>query len=108
MRTGASSRRAGASLVVISEPALSQMALLRANQHARPDQGLGLVWESGGRIGLVLDTPDVKDRVFVRDGIPVLFISDEVERPLQDQMIDFEGAPGNEKFTIKRRPTTPE
>ena len=104
MKKATVSRRSGASLVVISESALTQMAILRADQHPRPDQGLGLVWEEGGRIGLVLDIPDGNDRVFVRAGVPVLFISGEVERPLQDRLIDFEGPPGLEKFTIKRWP----
>ncbi len=80
------------------------MAVVRSQQHPRPNQSLGLIAESGGRIGLVLDIPDAGDRVMKKDGVPVLFIAAAVERTLHDRLIDFEGSEGNERFTIKHVP----
>lgn len=89
-------------LLVVTDEALAQLALVRSRQSPRADQALGLVLEPGGRIGLVLDQPDRADRVLSLNGAPVLFVAHDVERQLRDHLMDYGGAVGGERFTLVR------
>jgi hypothetical protein len=86
--------------LVVTAGALDALADLRAAQHGRPTQALGLVPDGDGRIGLVLDEPDVGDRLFARNGIPVLFVAVSLGGRLAGRVLDYAGPPGRARFTL--------
>lgn len=96
-RTG----RSRLSAIEVTERALGALVTLRAAEHALPGQALGLVVGPKGSVGLVLDLPGAHDRVFSRDGTPILFIEAELGARLAGQILDHRGAPDEERFTLE-------
>jgi hypothetical protein len=99
-RGGRLSSRGSVVMVEVTERALSALAKLRTAEHALPGQALGLVVDQGG-IGLVLDLPGAHDRVFSRNDTPILFIESELGTRLAGRVLDHDGAPGQERFTLE-------
>jgi hypothetical protein len=69
-------------------------------QRRRASQALGLVLESGGEIGLVLDEPGSGDIVYRRDAQPILFITTEAAARLAGHVLDVDEATGSGRFTL--------
>ena len=88
--------------VAVTERALGALVDLRAAEHALPGQALGLVVDPAGSIGLVLDLPGAHDRVFSRNDTPILFIEAELGSRLAGRILDHDGVPGEERFTLDR------
>lgn len=88
--------------VEVTERALGALVDLRAAEHALPGQALGLVVDPGGGIGLVLDLPGAHDRVYSRNDTPILFIEADLGSRLAGRILDHDGAPGEERFTLDR------
>jgi hypothetical protein len=100
--SGRLSPRGAGVTVAVTERALAALVDLRAAEHALPGQALGLVVGPGGSIGLVLDLPGSQDRVFSRNDTPILFIESELGTRLAGRILDHDGAPGHERFTLDR------
>jgi hypothetical protein len=101
-RNGRSARRDAAAAIAVTERALAALVTLRTAEHARPGQALGLVVGADGSINLVLDLPGARDRVFSHNDTPILFIDADVESRLTGRILDHEGTPGQERFTLER------
>ncbi|MEA2511857.1 MAG: hypothetical protein QOF33_1458 [Thermomicrobiales bacterium] len=90
--------------VAVTERALRALVALRTAEHAMPGQALGLVVGPAGSVSLVLDLPGARDRVFSRDDTPILFIDVELGSRLAGRVLDHDGAPGQERFTLEPVP----
>jgi hypothetical protein len=99
---GRLSPRGASVTVAVTERALGALVVLRAAEHALPGQALGLVVDPAGSIGLVLDLPGALDRVFSRNDTPILFVEPELGLRLAGRILDHDGAPGEERFTLDR------
>ena len=99
---GRPSPRGAGITVAVTERALGALVDLRAAEHALPGQALGLVVDPAGSIGLVLDLPGALDRVFSRNDTPILFVEPELGTRLAGRILDHDGAPGEERFTLDR------
>ena len=99
---GRRSSRGSVVMVEVTERALAALVDLRAAEHALPGQALGLVVDPGGSVGLVLDLPGAQDRVFSQNDTPIFFIEAELETRLSGRLLDHDGAPGKERFTLAR------
>jgi hypothetical protein len=89
-------------MVEVTERALAALVDLRAAEHALPGQALGLVVGPGGSVGLVLDLPGAQDRVFSQNDTPIFFIESQLETRLAGRLLDHDGDPGEERFTLAR------
>lgn len=94
-------------MVVVTDRALAALGKLRAAEHARAEQAVGLVSEALGGLGLVLDVPGPTDRVFSVRGEPVLFVEAALLKRLAGRVLDHGGPPGQERFTLERIPAAP-
>jgi hypothetical protein len=86
--------------VAITERAMDALVALRMAEHAMPGQALGLVLGPNGSIGLVLDLPGARDRVFSRNDTPIFFVDPDVGARFKGRLLDHDGPPGQEKFTF--------
>lgn len=85
----------------VTEHALRALAAVLAKQHGRATQVLGLVLDTEGNLGLVLDEPGEGDRIFVWNAEAILFVTQAVANRLAGHVLDHAGAPGNERFTLQ-------
>jgi hypothetical protein len=90
--------------LVVTDRALSKLDSILNQQRRRSSQALGLVLESGGAIGLVLDEPGSGDVLFLHDAQPVLFITAEVAARLAGHVLDVDGATGSGRFSLLPAP----
>jgi hypothetical protein len=89
------------STIAITERALDALVALRTAEHAMPGQALGLVVGPHGAIGLVLDLPGARDRIFSRNDTPIFFVDPEVGAQFTGRLLDYAGPPGKETFTFE-------
>jgi hypothetical protein len=100
-RNGSSASNGASAAIVITERALDALVILRTAEHAMPGQALGLVVGPHGTVGLVLDLPGARDRVFSRNDTPIFFVDPEVGARFRGRLLDHEGPPGQERFTLE-------
>ena len=94
-------------MVEVTARALEALGKVRAAERAFGEQAIGLVPTVGG-IGLVLDVPAAADRVFSREGKPVVFVDATLVRRLYGRVLDYAGPPGQERFILDRSPGVPD
>jgi len=87
--------------IAVTERALDALVALRTAEHAMPGQALGLVVGPYGSVGLVLDLPGARDRVFSRNDTPIFFIDPEIGTRFKGRLLDHDGPPGQEGFKLE-------
>ena len=92
----------GNGMLVVTERALRALDELRAAERPSRGQALGLVPTANGRIGLVMDVPEPGDKVFTRQGQPILYVERTLVGRFAHRVLDYVGAPGSERFVLGR------
>ena len=95
-----SARRLHGPPLIVTDRALGKLESILNKQRRQASQSLGLVLESGGAIGLVLDEPETGDLLFLREARPVLFVTTEAAARLAGRVLDLTGTDGSGRFTL--------
>ena len=89
-------------MIEVSERALDELEAIREASNPQPGQGITLVVDDSGDLGLALAWPQEDDQVVERDGQPVIIIPKVLMDPLDGVIIDYQDVPGQEGFTLTR------
>ncbi|MDI3340818.1 MAG: adhesin [Sphaerobacter sp.] len=89
-------------VVDVTQRALDELEAIRQASNPQPGQGITLVVDDNGELGLALAWPQEEDQVIERGGQPVIIIPQVLADPLDGVVIDYQDTPGQEGFTLTR------
>lgn len=90
-------------MIDVTERALDELVAIKGASNPQPGQGISLIVDENGDLGLTLAWPDETDQVFERDGEPIMIIPEVLADPLDGVVIDYQDTPGQEGFTLTRQ-----
>lgn len=86
-------------MLQVTDRALNKLTELRANEHPESGQGIALI-PAEGVLNLAMARPTAQDQVIEQNGEPVVIVPGPVAEQLDGWVLDYQGLPGSEEFTI--------
>jgi Fe-S cluster assembly iron-binding protein IscA len=84
----------------ITDRAMDKLEDLREATAHDFGQGITLVMTEAGELGFAMSTPRQTDKVFERDGEPVMIIPESLVEPLNSVVLDYVETPEQSGFTL--------
>lgn len=90
-------------MISVTERAATELQDLLMTNGATPDQGVKLITDSSGNIGMTIALPAEGDEVVRRDEAPLLIVDGTIAQQLDGTELDLEEIPGLEgaQFTLR-------
>lgn len=87
----------------ITDRAMEKLEDLRDATTHENGQGITLVMTEGGELGFAISSPRETDKVFERNGEPVMIIPESLLEPLETVVLDYVETPEQTGFTLDQR-----
>jgi hypothetical protein len=91
-------------MINVTERAATVLQDLLTTNDAPPGQGVKLVPDSQGNLGMTIASPDEGDQVVRRDEAPLLIVDASIAQQLDRTELDVQEIPGEESAQFTLRP----
>jgi Fe-S cluster assembly iron-binding protein IscA len=91
----------------VTERALDQLENLKEKSNPQEGQGVTLIVQEDGELGLALAHPQEEDHVIERNGAPVIIVPQPLMEPLDGITLDYVEDGDQQGFTLDRQADQP-